>query len=60
MQVVVLLRVFFGAGLSQLSGSGIKRGPPRNYSVKKGVSVLVNGIDPYMFSSKQKSVKEIL
>ncbi|CAK9154536.1 unnamed protein product [Ilex paraguariensis] len=49
----------FGVGSSQPSSSGIKRRPPRNYSVKKGASVLVSGIDLYMFSSKQKSVKGI-
>ncbi|CAK9165336.1 unnamed protein product, partial [Ilex paraguariensis] len=43
--------------LSQPSGSGIKRGPPRSYSVKEGANVPVSGIDPYMFLSKQKLVK---
>ncbi|CAK9160120.1 unnamed protein product, partial [Ilex paraguariensis] len=48
---------FFGPGSSQPSGLGIKRGPPRSYSVKEGASVPISGIDPYMFSSKQKLVK---
>ncbi|CAK9157614.1 unnamed protein product [Ilex paraguariensis] len=44
--------------VSQPSGSRIKRGPPRSYSVKEGASMPVHGsIDPYMFPSKQKSVK---
>ncbi|CAK9169293.1 unnamed protein product, partial [Ilex paraguariensis] len=37
---------------SQPSSSGIKRG-----SVKAGVSMHVSGLDPYMFPSKQKSIK---
>ncbi|CAK9159790.1 unnamed protein product [Ilex paraguariensis] len=42
---------------SQTSSSGIKREPPRSYSTKDGASMLVSGLDPYMFPSKQKSVK---
>ncbi|CAK9180017.1 unnamed protein product [Ilex paraguariensis] len=42
---------------SQPSSLGIKRGPPRSYSVKEGASMPVSGLDPYMFPSKQKSVK---
>ncbi|CAK9137880.1 unnamed protein product [Ilex paraguariensis] len=46
--------------VSQPSGSRIKRRPPRSYSVKEGVSVPVHGgIDSYMFSPKQKSVKDM-
>ncbi|CAK9188034.1 unnamed protein product [Ilex paraguariensis] len=43
----------------QPSGSEIKRGPPRSYSVKEGVNVPVSGIDLYVFLSKQKSVKDM-
>ncbi|CAK9169256.1 unnamed protein product, partial [Ilex paraguariensis] len=42
---------------SQPSSSGIKREPPRSYSTKEAASMPVSGLDPYMFPSKQKSVK---
>ncbi|CAK9156352.1 unnamed protein product [Ilex paraguariensis] len=44
---------------SQPSSSGIKREPPRSYSTKEGASMPISGLDPYMFPSKQKSVKGI-
>ncbi|CAK9151225.1 unnamed protein product [Ilex paraguariensis] len=47
----------FGVGSSQPYGSGIKCGSPRSYNVKEGVSVRVSDTDPYIFPSKQKSVK---
>ncbi|RVW66251.1 hypothetical protein CK203_066386 [Vitis vinifera] len=44
---------------SQPSNARIKRGLTRSFSVREGASIPPKGIDPYMFPSKQKSIKSL-
>ena len=46
-----------GVSSSQPSNDRIKRRPTRSFSVREGASMSPKGIDPYMFPSKQKSIK---
>ena len=48
-----------GCTSSQPSGAGIKRGPIRSFSIRKGANIPPKGINPYMFPSKQKSIKSM-
>ena len=48
-----------GGTSSQPCGVGIKRGPIRSFSIRKGAIIPPKGIDPYMFPSKQKSIKSM-
>ena len=41
------------------SQPSIKRGPIRSFSIKEGANIPPKGIDPYMFPSKQKSIKSM-
>ena len=45
---------------SQPCGAGIKRDPIRGFSIREGDNIPPKGIDPYMFPSKQKSIKSML
>ena len=44
---------------SQPCGADIKRVPIQSFSIRKGANIPPNGIDPYMFHSKQKSIKNL-
>ncbi|KAL6335075.1 hypothetical protein AAG906_026455 [Vitis piasezkii] len=48
-----------GGSSSQPSNARIKRELTRSFSVRKGASIPPKGIDPYMFPSKQKSIKSL-
>ena len=48
-----------GGTSSQPSGADIKRGPIRSFSIREGANIPPKGIDPYMFPSKQKSIKSM-
>ena len=48
-----------GASSSQSSNARIKHGLTRSFSVREGASIPPKGIDPYMFLSKQKSIKSL-
>ena len=48
-----------GGSSSQPSNARIKRGLTRSFSVREGASIPPKGIDPYMFPSKQKSIKSL-
>ena len=48
-----------GGTSSQPCGTGIKRGPIRSFSIREGANIPPKGIDPYMFPSKQKSIKSL-
>ena len=48
-----------GGTSSQPCGVSIKCGPIRNFNIREGVNIPPKGIDPYMFSSKQKSIKSM-
>ena len=48
-----------GSTSSQPCGAGIKRGPIRSFSIREGANIPTKGIDPYMFRSKQKSIKSM-
>ncbi|RVW25997.1 hypothetical protein CK203_116828 [Vitis vinifera] len=48
-----------GGSSSQPSNARIKRGLTRSFSVREGTSIPPKGIDPYMFLSKQKSIKSL-
>ena len=48
-----------GVSSSQPSNARIKRGPTRSFDVREGASIPPKGIDPYMFPSKQKSIKNL-
>ena len=47
-----------GGNSSQPSGSGIKRGLRRSF-ITREAEISARGIDPYMFSTKQKSIKSM-
>ena len=47
-----------GGSSSQLSGPGIRRGLRRSFNTRE-VEISFRGIDPYMFSRKQKSIKSM-
>ena len=48
-----------GASSSQSSNARIKHGLTCSFSVREGASIPPKGIDPYMFPSKQKSIKSL-
>ena len=48
-----------GGTSSQPCSIGIKRGSIRSFSVREGANIPIKGIDPYMFRSKQKSIKSM-
>ena len=48
-----------GGTSSQPCGAGIKRGPIRSFIIREGANIPTKGIDPYMFRSKQKSIKSM-
>ncbi|RVW24208.1 hypothetical protein CK203_091363 [Vitis vinifera] len=48
-----------GGSSSQPSNARIKYGLTRSFSVREGASIPPKGIDPYMFPSKQKSIKSL-
>ena len=48
-----------GGTSSQPCGAGIKRGPIRSFSIRERANISQKGIDPYMFPSKQKSIKSM-
>ena len=48
-----------GGNSSQPSNARIKRGLTRSFSVREGASIHLKGIDPYKFSSKHKSIKNL-
>ena len=48
-----------GGTSSQPCGSSIKRGPIRSFNIREGANITPKGIDPYMFASKQKSIKSL-
>ena len=48
-----------GGTSSQPCGAGIKRGPMQSFNIREGANIPPKGIDPYMFSSKQKSIKSM-
>ena len=48
-----------GGTSSQPCGAGIKCGPIRSFSIREGPNIHPKGIDPYMFPSKQKSIKSL-
>ena len=48
-----------GGTSSEPCGVGIKRGPIRSVNIREGANIPLKGIDPYMFSSKHKSIKSI-
>ena len=48
-----------GGTSSQPCGAGIKRGLIRSFSIREGANIPIKGIDPYMFRSKQKSIKSM-
>ena len=48
-----------GGTSSQPCGAGIKRGPIQSFSIREGANIPSKGIDPYMFPSKQKSIKSM-
>ena len=48
-----------GGTSSQPCGAGIKRGPIRSFNIREGTNIPPKGIDPYMFPSKQKSIKSL-
>ncbi|KAL6329801.1 hypothetical protein AAG906_037509 [Vitis piasezkii] len=48
-----------GGSSSQPSNARIKRGLTRSFNVREGASIPPKGIDPYMFPSKQKSIKSL-
>ncbi|KAL6323014.1 hypothetical protein AAG906_023632 [Vitis piasezkii] len=48
-----------GASSSQSSNARIKHGLTRSFSEREGASIPPKGIDPYMFPSKQKSIKSL-
>ena len=48
-----------GGNSSQPSNARIKHGLTRSFSVREGASIPPKGIDPYMFLSKQKSIKSL-
>ena len=48
-----------GGTSSQPCGASIKRGLIRSFSIREGANIPPKGIDPYMFPSKQKSIKSM-
>ena len=48
-----------GGTSSQPCGADIKRGPIRSFNIREGANIPPKGIDPYMFPSKQKSIKSM-
>ena len=48
-----------GGTSSQPCGAGIKRGSIRSFNIREGANIPPEGIDPYMFPSKQKSIKNM-
>ena len=48
-----------GGTSSQPCGVGIKRGPIQSFNIREGANIPPKGIDPYMFPSKQKSIKSM-
>ena len=48
-----------GGTSSQPRGASDKRGPIRSFSIREGANIPPKGIDPYMFPSKQKSIKSL-
>ena len=48
--------VDIGGSSSQPSGSGINRGLRQSTTMREA-EILARGIDPYMFPTKQKSIK---
>nr|CAN66135.1 hypothetical protein VITISV_038472 [Vitis vinifera] len=48
-----------GGSSSQPSNARIKRGMTRSFNVREGASIPPKGIYPYMFPSKQKSIKSL-
>ncbi|RVW36895.1 hypothetical protein CK203_103150 [Vitis vinifera] len=48
-----------GGSSSQPSNARIKCGLTRSFTVREGASIPPKGIDPYMFPSKQKSIKNL-
>ena len=43
----------------QPCGAGIKHDPIQSISIREGANIPIKGIDPYMFRSKQKSIKSM-
>ena len=48
-----------GGTSSQPCGVNIKRGPIQSFNIREGANIPLKGIDPYMFPSKQKSIKSL-
>ena len=48
-----------GGTSSQPCGAGIKCGPIRSFGIREGANIPPKGIEPYMFPSKQKSIKSM-
>ena len=48
-----------GGTSSQPCGAGIKHGLIRSFSIREEANIPSKGIDPYMFPSKQKSIKSL-
>ena len=48
-----------GGTSSQPCGARSKRGLIRSFSIREGANIPPKGIDPYMFHSKQKSIKSL-
>ena len=48
-----------GGTPSQPCGTGIKHGSIRSFSIREENNIPPKGIDPYMFPSKQKSIKSL-
>ena len=48
-----------GGTSSQPCGVGIKRGLIRSFNIREGANIPTKRIDPYMFPSKQNSIKSM-